>query len=153
MRGMIMSKRLTKNFTSGELKCPCCGQSKCSSALVDMLQKLRDWVDEPILVTSAYRCRIYNTQIGGYPDSAHIHGLAADIHCKNTGIYTLAQYADLLKFERIGLYPFNHFIHVDMYKKGTSKYWVRDRSGDYKYFKSPKTLKDVIYFAKLLKKT
>ena len=148
-----MSKRLSKNFTSGELKCPCCGRSECSPILVEKLQALRDWVGEPINVTSAFRCRIYNTQIGGYPDSAHIHGLAADIHTKKTDIYKLAQYADLLKFKRIGIYPFNNFIHVDMYQKGVSKYWVRDKRGDYKYFKSPKTLKDVIYFGKLLKKT
>ena len=148
-----MSKRLTKNFTSGELKCPCCGHSRCKSTFVEKLQSLRDWVDAPIIVLSAYRCRIYNDQIGGYPDSAHIQGLAADIYTKKMDIYKLAEYADVLDFERIGIYPFNHFIHLDMYREGPSKYWVRDKRKDYKYFRPPKTLKDVIYFAKLLENT
>jgi len=147
-----MSRQLSKDFTSNEFACPCCKKRSVSPALIILLQKLRDWVGEPIHISKGggVRCEKYNKKIGGYDKSAHINGEAVDIHCYETDIYKLALMSNLLKFPRIGIAPFSHYIHVDVVKPHPSKYWVYDKTGFIKYFKSPKTIDDVIYFCELL---
>lgn len=44
-----------------------------------VLQPLRDLLARPIVVTSGYRCPELNRLVGGAKNSAHLHGLAADI--------------------------------------------------------------------------
>ena len=152
---MEKGTRLSKDFTSAEFYCPCCKKEGVSPILITLLQKLRDWVGEPIFISKGggVRCEKYNKKIGGFDTSAHLTGEAADIHCKNTDIYKLALMANLLKFQRIGIDPFSNYIHVDVVKPHPSKYWVYDKTGFIKYFKPPKTIDDAIYFAKLIKKS
>lgn len=143
--------KLSKNFTSDEFLCSCgCGSEEVSPILIIELQRLRNWVGEPIYITSGVRCKAFNAKIGGHPKSAHLDGEAADIYCKNVDIYNLAIKADLLGFKRIGLSPAGHYIHVDIKKPCPSKYWVYDQTGYPKYFKPPKTIDDAIRFCKLL---
>lgn len=49
------------------------------SALLVVLNKVRSSYGKPIRVTSGYRCPKLNKLVGGAPNSAHLHGLAADI--------------------------------------------------------------------------
>jgi len=112
--------------------------------LIAKLQELRDLINKPIIVTSGYRCQQYNKSIGGYANSPHCEGLAADIYCKSVNIYDLAGRADLI-FPRIGIYPDNNFIHVDIVKPHPSKFWVR-HNGKYKYFKPPYNHYDSVMF-------
>lgn len=39
----------------------------------------------PMIITSGYRCRELNREVGGQPNSAHIQGLAADFICPQFG--------------------------------------------------------------------
>ena len=140
-----MNKRLTKSFTEEEFECPCCGKVKIAMELVELLQQLRDVIKEPIIVTSGYRCQQYNESVNGFVRSPHLEGLAADIYCKGMDIYKLAGRADLI-FSRVGIYPDNNFIHVDIVPPHPSKFWVR-RNGKYKYFKPPYNhFDDVMYY-------
>jgi len=75
-------------------------------------------------------------RIGGYSNSAHLTGKAVDIHAKNMGIIDLAIAAKSIGFSRIGLYPFNHFLHLDIVRPYRSASWVRDKKGVYHYFKT-----------------
>ena len=140
-----MSK-VSKNFDSWEFSCGCgCGYEDINPKLVDKLQMLRDLVGKPIVVTSGCRCKAYNKHIGGVYNSPHLLGLAADIYCKGIDIRELAGRADLI-FSRIGLYPDNHFIHVDIVPPSPSKFWVR-HNGKYKYFRPPYNhYDDVMYY-------
>jgi hypothetical protein len=45
-----------------------------------VLQPLRDAIGKPVQVTSGYRSARLNAHVGGVPNSAHLNGLAADIH-------------------------------------------------------------------------
>ena len=136
---------LSKHFTSDEFKCPCCGKNMVTGTLVSKLQELRDLINKPIHITSGYRCKQYNKSIGGYANSPHCKGLDADIYCKEMDIYELAGRADLI-FSRIGLYPDNNFIHVDILTARPSKFWVRHK-GIYKYFRPPYNhYDDVMYY-------
>ncbi|MFZ7134357.1 MAG: D-Ala-D-Ala carboxypeptidase family metallohydrolase [Eubacteriales bacterium] len=60
-------KQLTKNFNEKEFACPCCGKTVINMDIVNKLQKLRDFIGFPIVITSGYRCDKYNKSIGGYP--------------------------------------------------------------------------------------
>jgi len=68
------------NFPINEFDCPCglC-ENKVKDDLISRLQKVRDFLGEPINITSGYRCKTYNTLIGASSTSSHISGLAADI--------------------------------------------------------------------------
>lgn len=54
--------------------------------------------DKVIVVTSGYRCQELNRAVGGVADSAHVLGLAADIHSPGIGQTDLTNFlADHLK--------------------------------------------------------
>ena len=57
------------------------------------LEKLRDYVSRPIIVTSGYRCPELNKKIGGSKTSAHMEGLAADIVVSGVPALEVAQAA------------------------------------------------------------
>ena len=81
---------LTKNFSKLEIMCPCsCGADKISSILIEKLQKVRNIIGRPIIITSGVRCKFYNTSIKASMNSSHIPddygiGHAVDIACLNS---------------------------------------------------------------------
>ena len=106
-------KQVTKNFTDTEFKCPHCNTIVYNFILVDRLQILRELLGEPIIVTSGYRCKIYNKSIGGYEESLHMEGLAADIKCRPETLPHLKELAKKVFYNMgVGIYP-NH-VHVDI---------------------------------------
>ena len=71
------------NFKKSEFKCPCgrCngyGDGIASSLLVT-LQKLRDKYGK-LQITSGYRCKQHNKEVGGSTNSKHTKGQAADFY-------------------------------------------------------------------------
>ena len=72
--------QLSKNFTSDEFKCPCCDGLEYNEAFINRLQVLRDIMSIPFIVTSGYRCRIYNDSLSNSAtNSRHLYGDAVDI--------------------------------------------------------------------------
>lgn len=142
-----MSIYFSKNFKYKEIECPCCGKTKpIDPRLNFLLQSLRERIKVPIYISKGggLRCKKHNRKIGGYRYSPHLEGKAVDIHAKNMDIVSLAKQAKDIGFTRIGLYPSNHFVHVDTLKPRPSASWVRI-SGIYHYFK---TLEEAIIFIK-----
>jgi len=134
-----MSIYVSKNFKYSEFACPCCGKDRpIDPQLIFLLQNLREKIDKPIYISigGGIRCKKYNKKIHGYVDSPHLYGKAVDIHAKKMDIVSLAKQAKDIGFSRIGLYPFNHFVHVDIIRPYPSASWVRDVQGRYVYFKS-----------------
>ena len=127
--------------------CPCgCKKVKpIDPKLGFLLQSLREKLNKPIYISKGggIRCITYNRQINGYKYSPHILGKAVDIHVKNMNIVKLAKEAKSVGFTRIGLYPYNHFVHVDTVRPYRSSSWVRDKNGNYHYWK---TLEQAIWF-------
>jgi hypothetical protein len=74
---------ITPNFTLAEFQCQgmyCCGHTAAINyEVVKRLQKIRDIIAQKIVVTSGFRCRTHNQEVGGRVNSAHIYGLAVDI--------------------------------------------------------------------------
>jgi uncharacterized protein YcbK (DUF882 family) len=88
------------------------------TTLAKQLQVLRDEIDEPIHINSAYRHPEYNERIGGRPESQHLTASAADITVKSKTPKQLKAIVERLiktkklHFGGIGLYP--GFLHVDI---------------------------------------
>lgn len=97
-------------------------QHLCSS----VLEPLRAWYGQPVLVTSGYRSEELNYRVGGVGDSAHIHGAAADLHIRDTDegrsfywfIKTRCRFDQLLwEYGRGGAC----WIHVASWKDGSGR--------------------------------
>jgi len=134
-----MSIFFAKNFKYSEVMCPCgCKKDRpLNPELTYLLQALRDRLDMPIYISSGggVRCKKYNKKIKGFRDSPHLYGKAADIST-NMDIVSFARHAKNVGFSRVGLYPFSHFVHVDVVEPYPSESWVRDINGKYHYFKT-----------------
>lgn len=144
-----MSTYFAKNFRFSEIMCPCgCGKVRpIDPRLSFLIQSLREKIKQPIYISKGggLRCKKYNRKIGGYRYSPHLEGSAVDIHAKNMDIVSLAKQAKDVGFTRIGLYPSNYFVHVDVLKPRPSASWVRSKTGKYVYFKE---LEEAIKFIK-----
>lgn len=106
---------LTADFSRSEFACKCgCGADHVSSVLVEKLQRLRNFLREPVIINSGVRCPAYNAKVGGKPDSAHLAGDAADIACPDS--HTRWRMKHLIYqwqlFTRVG--NGGNFLHVDV---------------------------------------
>ena len=78
---------LSKNFSRLEVQCPCgCGADKISSVLIEKLQKVRNIIGTPILITSGVRCEFYNASIKASMNSSHSPTLTS----KNPHLFDLS---------------------------------------------------------------
>lgn len=105
----------SKHFTLSEFQCK--GNDGCPTMepnplLVEKLDKLRDILGEPLVITSGIRCAAYNAKVGGVNDSAHNRGDAADIMCSDSTARYLLLHMSCHLFQRIGVGK--GFIHVDV---------------------------------------
>ena len=85
--------RLSKNFTLEEMVATSHKglQDIPTLAVIQNLQKLcvlvlqplRDTIGAPVYINSGYRSKRLNARVGGVPNSRHLQGRAADIHCDN----------------------------------------------------------------------
>ena len=88
-----MTMKLSPNFTLAEMVATSHGklQDTPTPAVIQNLQKLcvlvlqplRDKVGAPVYINSGYRSKRLNAKVGGVPNSRHLLGKAADIHCDN----------------------------------------------------------------------
>lgn len=93
--------------------------------LAKNLQRIRDVIQTPIHINSAYRSPEHNANIGGAPNSQHLLGKAADITTKK---YTSKELVLILKkmieqgqISEGGLGLYNGFVHYDI--RGTKARW------------------------------
>lgn len=81
----LIEDKNIRYFRSEEFLCKCgCGRVIIEDKLVVLLDALRDYIQKPVIITSAYRCPYHNRRVGGVPNSPHVHGLAIDIACTNS---------------------------------------------------------------------
>ena len=135
------STKLSKNFklyelanNAGSVKLPQYEINEGNFKFVQMLQRLRDSVNQPIKVNSGYRQAAYNSKIGGNAKSAHLHGWAADIK----KIYGMSDEriaatwrAICSIFGTIGaINLYDNYYHLEINSNicyGASKFEIRDR--------------------------
>lgn len=111
-RKMNRPMRLSKNFTLQEFACKCgCGNAYVDPKLVELLQTIREHFDQPVTITSGYRCKAHNKAIGGAPLSYHLEGKAADIKVRDTDP---AEVFNILEPLKIGLGIYDGWVHIDV---------------------------------------
>ena len=116
---------MTKNFSISEFQCNC-GDCKISAdvknnliKLADQLQILRDKVQKPIKINSAYRCANYNDNVvKGAKHSQHKLGKAADIVINgmtpNDVHELVCEMVELGQINFGGIGKYNTFTHLDI---------------------------------------
>jgi zinc D-Ala-D-Ala carboxypeptidase len=114
---------MAKYFKLKEFACKgkgCCGASHpISQELIDGLDRLRELIDKPIVVTSGFRCRAHNSIIGGAANSYHTMGMAADIVCKGVRPSDIREFAERVDvFRKGGIIVYSNFVHLDVRKSG-----------------------------------
>lgn len=106
--------KLSKDFRVREFRCKN-GTDVIfvDTALVELLQKIRDHFGAPITINSAYRTPEYNKKVGGSTYSQHQYGKAADIVVKGVKPAEVAAYAEQLMPSYGGVGRYATFTHVD----------------------------------------
>lgn len=111
----------TKNFTDAELACQCgCGFLPTKEAQ-ESLQSLREAWGKPMKITSAARCKTYNRNVGGVPDSEHSKGQAFDVALMNNERWAFVKLAIEHGWHGIGIAV--TFIHIDLRDKERARVW------------------------------
>ena len=116
--------KLTKNFSKSEFTCKC-GNCEMPQDVLDnikivaeQLQIVRNKLNKPIKINSAYRCPEHNALVGGAKNSQHKLGLAADIVVKGmspNGVFGFINKLMALGMIKLGgLGQYNTFTHFDI---------------------------------------
>ena len=101
------------SFSPAELASKGDGSILMSCNALDRLQRVRDELGVPMLITSAYRDPEHNRRVGGAMASQHMLGKAFDIRVDNIDPAKLISVAISHGFRGIGTYPAQGFVHID----------------------------------------
>ncbi|MEG0509396.1 MAG: D-Ala-D-Ala carboxypeptidase family metallohydrolase [Eubacterium sp.] len=110
------------NFGPDEFKCECGCGGDIKPELKALIQKLRDYLGDPVTITSGYRCHAQNASVGGVSDSLHMDGDACDLYCSGHGVGEVADAALAVGMPGVIRYYGSKFVHVQL--------WPRDSVGD-----------------------
>lgn len=123
--------KLTNNFSRQEFDCK--DGTKVPQKymanlqeLANNLQVLRDFINEPVMVTgSGYRTVSHNKSVGGAKHSQHLTASGADINARNYTPVMLRNAIEKLikqgKMKQGGLKAYRGFVHYDI--RGTKARW------------------------------
>jgi len=66
------------------IACPCgCGYDNIDHNIINIMEKVREAIKHPLIVSSGCRCSQYNKKVSHVNLSAHTKGKAVDIVIKN----------------------------------------------------------------------
>lgn len=106
-------KKLTDNFSVREFRCRD-GSDKILICMetVKILQAVRDYFGQPVIINSGYRTPSWNRKVGGATSSQHVKGTACDIKVKGVPSWAVAGFLeDNYPYHGIGYY--SNFVHLD----------------------------------------
>ena len=117
--------KLSEHFDSTEFACKCgCGGMNTGAGvdprLVEVLEKMRQSLGVPLVLSCAYRCPNHNYEVGGVSNSQHVYGKAADVlKPEGVSLQRLYNAAELAGADGIGMYAWG--VHVDV--RGYAARW------------------------------
>jgi uncharacterized protein YcbK (DUF882 family) len=113
---------LTANFSRSEFACKCgCGLDTIDYGTVYLCQRVRDFFERRVTVTSGVRCLDHNASVGSTPASQHVHFRAADIVVEGIDPKLVYEYLDDLGVPGLGSYA--DFTHLDT-RSGPKARWT-----------------------------
>lgn len=97
-------------------KCsPSCSREDMDQSFLNIMDKIRELVDRPLTITSAYRSTEYDKSKGRSGNSAHTKGVGVDFKAVDSAVrYAIIEAAISLGVNRIGVGE--TFVHVDIDK-------------------------------------
>lgn len=138
------SRKITEHFHSTEFKCQHCGRIKIEEELVNKMEQLFVKLHaSKCIISSGYRCKDYDIQIGGFA-GRHSEGLAADcVYYDENGNIIPSEIVICVAFD-LGIFNGianidGNYVHLDNRKgstyrgdepRGNSSYWTNP----YDYF-------------------
>ena len=114
-----------KYFTLSEFDCPSLPNSgvNMDSDFLAKLEEARELANIPFKITSGYRTKEHNEEVGGVPNSSHLIGVAADIAVNNgSERYIILNALIKAGFKRIGIAK--TFIHCDTDQSKSNSVWT-----------------------------
>lgn len=115
-----MSEWRWPNFSPQEMASKREGELMIDPDAMDKLQKLRNTLGKPLLITSAYRSAAHNKAVGGASRSQHRLGRAFDVRMDNQDPQHFESVAKAIGFTGFGHYPKSGFMHIDT---GPARRW------------------------------
>ena len=119
-----MKRKISKNFTFSEFVKTNTGLLNTPNGVQIMnlriltaaiLQPLRSYLNESVVITSGFRSKEVNTAVNGSPGSFHMSGMAADFKVKSFQ-KAVDFIQDYLEFTELGIYQTKkgviRFLHV-----------------------------------------
>lgn len=118
------------HFSVAELECHCgkCKFPGMDEEFMDLVERVRDIVEAPLSVSSAYRCPVHNNAVSSTGSNGpHTTGQAIDIKCSGNKAHKVLDAAMGVGMTGIGIQQKgNHagrFIHIDNLTNGLRP-WV-----------------------------
>lgn len=108
------------NFTPAEMASKREGELGIDRDAMTRLQRLRQRLGRPLIITSAYRSAAHNKAVGGAKNSYHKRGKAFDIRMENHNPVEFEAAARAEGFTGFGYYPKSGFMHIDT---GPARSW------------------------------
>jgi uncharacterized protein (DUF488 family) len=139
-------RQITPHFKASEFACRHCGRTLIDERLVRGLEELRIVKNEPITITSGYRC-IDHPLSNGRETSQHTIGRAADFIFGNK-FNIIEVFNDIIQIpeiRRIGIYS-GGYIHVDT--KNEKLFWIcydSQKGKEYRYFNDLTSFYNYVY--------
>jgi len=111
----------TEYFQVHHFTCNHCHKNQIQQEILNKLQALKNHLgfDYDIYITSGYRCKMHNKNIGGVANSQHILGMAADIRIitKDGEWLSGGEIAELVEKSGVfgdgGMGIYDSFVHLD----------------------------------------
>jgi uncharacterized protein YcbK (DUF882 family) len=107
--------KVAPHFKLWEFECPCCFTVRLYPVLLERLEKLRQEMGIPIVITSGYRCRKHNREVGGVERSLHLFGQAVDIAIPARIMDQVCWLARKVGFDQVIPYHSRNFIHLGVF--------------------------------------
>lgn len=105
----------SKYFTRDEFACQCgCGFSTVDAELLEVLEDVREFFNEPVTITSGCRCDTHNRNVGGAEDSKHKYGIASDIQVRNHDAEDVYTYLANKYEGKYGIGLYDSWVHIDV---------------------------------------
>ncbi|HAE62231.1 MAG TPA: hypothetical protein DCG38_07880 [Eubacteriaceae bacterium] len=114
------------NFSSKEFRCKCNGKycngfpRQIDEDLIAVLQRIRNKIGMPIVISSGLRCPRHNNLSGGVRDSLHLRGKAADIKAKGISVRDLGKVVVETNTHGGCGISYESFVHLDT---GAKRMW------------------------------
>lgn len=98
-------------FKKAEFECPCCGEEHMAEEFLARLDNARAIAGVPFSISSGWRCKKHNRDVGGVAGSEHISGHGVDITASSSALrFKIVKACLTVGFTRIGIS--RSFVHV-----------------------------------------